>query len=132
MDEQAQMKSRQGVPTTTLHAGVRVVTDDMADVPADAETIGEVVAAMDDLNLQVMVQTRGSQGERLTNQIEAVRAAGQEHRFRFFTTLNLRDIEPGSGARIAAQLEADVMSRTFRLLILMTKDAGENLAVRPR
>ncbi len=44
VDEQAQMKSRQGVPTTTLHAGVRVVTDDMADVPADAETIGEVVA----------------------------------------------------------------------------------------
>ncbi len=43
VDEQAQMKSRQGVPTTTLHVGVRVVAEDMSDVPADAETIGEVV-----------------------------------------------------------------------------------------
>jgi fatty-acyl-CoA synthase len=38
------MKSRQGVPVTTLHVGVRVVADDMRDVPMDAETIGEVVA----------------------------------------------------------------------------------------
>ncbi len=43
VDEQAQMKSRQGVPTTTLHVGVRVVHEDMSDVPPDAETIGEVV-----------------------------------------------------------------------------------------
>lgn len=72
------------------------------------ETIEQVVAAMDELNLQVMVQARGSQGERLTRQIEAVRAAGYEDRFVFFTTLDLRDVGPGSGARIAAQLEADV------------------------
>jgi len=74
----------------------------------NAEAIGQVIAAMDELNLQVMVQARGSQGERLTNQIEAVRAAGYEDRFVFFTTLNLRDVGPGSGAQIAAQLEADV------------------------
>ena len=72
------------------------------------EAIEQVIAAMDDLNLQVMVQARGSQGERLANQIEAVRAAGYEDRFVFFTTLNLRDIRPGSGAEIAAQLERDV------------------------
>ena len=73
-----------------------------------AETIGQVVAAMDKLNLQMIVQTRGSSGEQLTTQIEAVREAGYEDRFAFFTTLNLSDIGPGSGARIAAQLEADV------------------------
>jgi predicted TIM-barrel fold metal-dependent hydrolase len=72
------------------------------------EAIEQVIAAMDDLNLQVVVQARGSSGERLTGQIEAVRAAGYEDRFVFFTTLDLRDIGPGSGARIAAQLEADV------------------------
>ncbi|MBT8335572.1 MAG: amidohydrolase [Gemmatimonadetes bacterium] len=74
----------------------------------DPETIAEVVDAMDDLNLRVMVQARGSSGARLTSQIEAVRAAGQEDRFVFFTTLDLRNVGPGSGARIAAQLEADV------------------------
>ena len=74
----------------------------------DAETIGRVVAAMDELNLQVIVQTRGSSGERLTGQIKAVREAGYEDRFAFFTTLNLRDVEAGSGARIAARLAADV------------------------
>ena len=74
----------------------------------NAETIAQVVAAMDGLNLGVIVQTRGSSGERLTSQIEAVRAAGMEDRFVFFTTLDLRDIGPGSGERIAAQLEEDV------------------------
>ena len=72
------------------------------------EAINLVISAMDELNLQVMVQARGSSGERLTSQIEAVRAAGYEDRFVFFTTLNLRNVGPGSGARIAAQLEADV------------------------
>jgi uncharacterized protein len=72
------------------------------------ENIQRVLEAMDRLNIGVMVQARGSSGERLRNQIAAVRAAGLEDRFVFFTTLDLRDVGPGSGARIAAQLEADV------------------------
>ena len=71
-------------------------------------TIQNVVAAMDALNLQVIVQARGSSGVRLTRQIEAVRAAGYADRFVFFTRLNLGNVGPGSGARIAAQLETDV------------------------
>ena len=70
--------------------------------------ITRVITAMDELNLQVMVQARGSSGARLTRQIEAVRAAGYEDRFVFFTKLDLRNVGPGSGARIAAQLERDV------------------------
>ena len=70
--------------------------------------IDRVIAAMDALNLQVMVQARPSSGERLTSQIEAVKAAGYEDRFVFFASVNLRDIGPGSGASIAAQLEEDV------------------------
>src|SRR5690606_31189993 len=72
------------------------------------ETIERVVAAMDALNIQVMVQARGSSGERLRRQIEAVREAGYADRFVFFTTLDLREVGPGSGAKIAAQLEEDV------------------------
>ncbi len=68
----------------------------------------EVVAAMDALNLQVMVQANPSSGDRLRQQVEAVRAAGYADRFVFFARLDLRDLGPGSGARIAAQLEEDV------------------------
>ena len=71
-------------------------------------TIQSVVTAMDALNLQVIVQARGSSGEALKRQIQAVRAAGQEDRFVFFTTVDLRNVGPGSGPRIASQLEEDV------------------------
>ena len=73
-----------------------------------ASTIQSVVTAMDELNLQVMVQARGSSGASLTRQIQAVRAAGMQDRFVFFTTVDLRSIGPGSGAQIASQLEQDV------------------------
>lgn len=72
------------------------------------ENIERVVQAMDALNLQVMIQARPSSGERLTSQIQAVKEAGYEDRFVFFASLDLRDVGPGSGARIAAQLEEDV------------------------
>ena len=71
-------------------------------------TIQSVVIAMDELNLQVMVQARGSSGASLTQQIQAVRAAGMQDRFVFFTTVDLRGVSPGSGAQIASQLEEDV------------------------
>src|SRR5690606_33637504 len=61
------------------------------------DVIESVVAAMDSLNIQVMVQARGTSGERLTQQIQAVRQAGYEDRFVFFTTLDLREVGPGSG-----------------------------------
>ena len=72
------------------------------------ENIRQVIEAMDALNIQVMVQARPSSGERLTSQIQAVKDAGYEDRFVFFASLDLRDVGPGSGARIAAQLEEDV------------------------
>src|SRR5690606_30657582 len=72
------------------------------------DVIESVVAAMDSLNIQVRVQARGTSGEQLTRQIQAVRDAGYEDRFVFFTTLDLREVGPGSGEKIAAQLEADV------------------------
>ena len=72
------------------------------------DAINRVGAAMDSLNLQVMVNASGSSGERLAGQIAAVQASRYQDRFVMFTTLNFRDVGPGSGARIAAQLEADV------------------------
>jgi predicted TIM-barrel fold metal-dependent hydrolase len=63
---------------------------------------------MDQLNLRIMVNASGSSGEALTQQINAVRASRYKDRFVMFTTLDLRNVGPGSGKAIAAQLEADV------------------------
>ncbi len=74
----------------------------------DPGTLRRVIEAMDELNIQVMVQAIPSSGERLTRQIEAVRGAGLSHRFVFFASLDLRSVGPGDGQRIAEQLERDV------------------------
>ncbi|MEO5798742.1 MAG: amidohydrolase family protein [Gemmatimonadales bacterium] len=72
------------------------------------DVINLVGAGMDSLNLRVMVNANGTTGERLTQQLAAIKASRYKDRFVMFTTLNLRDVGPGSGAKIAAQLAADV------------------------
>ena len=47
-DEQAKLRSRQGVGTVVSEK-LRVVDEDMADVPADGETLGEVVMRGDNV-----------------------------------------------------------------------------------
>ena len=76
----------------------------------DPETLQRVLAAMDELNIQVMVQANPSSGDRLASQVEAVRRAGLTDRFVFFASLALNDVGPGDGQRIAEQLERDVAS----------------------
>jgi uncharacterized protein len=75
-----------------------------------AETVRGIVSALDRLNVRVMVQANPASGEGLKQQIEAVKAAGFADRFVFFASLDFRNVGPGSGARIAAQLEEDVKS----------------------
>jgi len=70
--------------------------------------INRVGAGMDALNLQVMVSANGTSGDRLKQQLDAIRASRYNGRFVMFTTVNLRDVGPGSGVKLAAQLEADV------------------------
>jgi len=43
LEKRAQLKSRQGVPYVVAGTDMRVVDEEMRDVPADAATIGEVV-----------------------------------------------------------------------------------------
>ena len=74
------------------------------------DIINRVGAAMDSLNLGVMVSANGSSGDRLTQQLAAIGASKYKNRFVVFTGLDLRNVGPGSGARIAAQLEADVVT----------------------
>jgi predicted TIM-barrel fold metal-dependent hydrolase len=98
------------VPAHTVPRAKFPVVDFHGHPPAlsSPENIQRVVDAMDQLNLRVMVNASGSSQDRLKQQIAAVAASKHKDRFVMFTTLNLRDIGPGSGARLAAQLEADV------------------------
>ena len=102
----------------------------------DPETLQRVLAAMDELNIQVMVQAIPSSGDALTRQIDAVREAGLSDRFVFFASLALNNIGPGDGQRIAEQLERDVeagavgigeISKGFGLFA--TKADGSRLAL---
>jgi predicted TIM-barrel fold metal-dependent hydrolase len=72
------------------------------------ETVKTVIAAMDRLNIGVMVQAIPSSGDALKQQIATVKEAGYTDRFVFFASLDLGFVERGDGAKLAAQLEADV------------------------
>ena len=64
--------------------------------------------SMSPLNLQVMVNANGTPGDRLKTSLDAIRASRYKDRMVMFVGLDLRDVGPGSGQKIAAQLEADV------------------------
>ncbi len=72
------------------------------------DAIARVVAAMDPINLQVMVNASGASGDRLQQQLTALRASKYKDRFVMFTNISFRDVGPGFGAKAAAQLEADI------------------------
>ncbi len=71
------------------------------------EAIARVVGLLDSLRIQVMVNASGN-SERFRSQLAAIAASSHKDRFVFFTGVDLRNVGPGSGARLAAQLEADV------------------------
>jgi predicted TIM-barrel fold metal-dependent hydrolase len=72
------------------------------------DAIARVVAAMDPINVQVMVNASGATGERLQQQLAAIRASRHRDRFAMFTNITFRDVGPGFGLKAAAQLEADI------------------------
>lgn len=72
------------------------------------DAVRSLLAQMDAIGIRVMVSASNSTGDALRQQVEAARAAGATERFAVLAGLDLRNVGPGSGARIAAQLEADV------------------------
>src|SRR5262245_50886545 len=71
------------------------------------QTVNQVGDSMSPLNLQVMVNANANVG-RVTSWLEAIKASRHKDRMVMFTGLDLRNVGPGSGQKIAAQLEADV------------------------
>jgi predicted TIM-barrel fold metal-dependent hydrolase len=73
-----------------------------------ADVIARVVEAMDPLNLRLMVNASGASGDRLQQQLAALRASPHADRFAMFTNITFRDVGPGFAEAAARQLEADV------------------------
>ena len=76
--------------------------------PISPEAFGSLVAAMDLLNLKVMVNLSGGSGERLRRGLEAIAASPHKDRMVLFANVDFRNVAAGFGVRAAADLEADL------------------------
>ena len=74
-----------------------------------------VVAAMDQLNLQVLVNASGASGDRLVQAMAAIKATKHPKRMVMFSNINFANVGPGYGVRMAQQLEADVKAGALGL-----------------
>jgi uncharacterized protein len=72
------------------------------------EAINNVVAAMDALNIRVLVSADNSSGERLTRSLQAINASPHKDRFRVLAGIDFRNVGPGWGDKAVRQLEADI------------------------
>jgi predicted TIM-barrel fold metal-dependent hydrolase len=89
------------------------------------QVIQTVLDAMNQLNIQVMVQANGVSGDRLKQQLDAIAASGHKDRFVVFTSVNWRGIKPGFGVTAAQQLEADIKGGALGL-----GEIGKDLGMR--
>ncbi len=100
-----------------------------------ATRLAGVVADMDALNLQVLVNLSGGTGEALVRGLQAVADGPARGRMIAFATLDFSDIDqPGYGDRAAARLEADVRAgaqglKIFKNFGLTLRRHGERVPV---
>ena len=86
--------------------------------PISPERYKEVVAAMDKLNLRVLVNLSGGSGEKLRQSIAAIRNSPYPDRMVLFANIDFRSgVGPGFGLKAAAQLEEDVKAGALGLKI---------------
>ncbi|MGE3508811.1 MAG: amidohydrolase family protein [Vicinamibacterales bacterium] len=88
-----------------------------------AAVVNQVVEAMDPVGVRVMVNANGTSGDRLTQALDSIRDSRYRDRMVVFSQINVRGLAPGDGARLAAQLEADVNAGAVGLGEIM-KDFG--------
>ena len=75
--------------------------------PISEAQFATVVQGMDAVNLRLLVNASGVQGDRLVQSIAALKASKFQNRMVQFTDLDFRNVAPGWGAKAVAQLEAD-------------------------
>ncbi len=75
---------------------------------SSADGLARLVAALDGLNVRVIVSADNMSGERLQRTIELVRSSPEKDRVRVLAGINFSNVGPGWADRAVAQLEADV------------------------
>ena len=85
--------------------------------PMTAAQLDEVVAAMDRLNLRVLVNLSGDSGATLRRGLDAIRASRHKDRMVVFANVDFENVGPGFGQRAARQLEADIKAGALGLKI---------------
>ena len=103
--------------------------------PISPQEYDRVVQAMDRLNLRVIVNPSGSSGAQLREGLQAIRASRHPDRMVLLANVDFNDIGPGSGVRLAKQLEEDIHAgavglKVFKNLGLFARKAdGSRLKV---
>ena len=72
------------------------------------EGLATLKAAMDSLNLGLMIAAENQTGERLARTLSLVNASPLKGRVAIFTGIDLQNVGPGWAARAVARLEADI------------------------
>ena len=73
-----------------------------------AEGLATLKAAMDSLNIGLMIAAENQSGDRLTRTLSLVNASPLKGRVAVFTGIDLQNVGPGWAERAVARLEADV------------------------
>ena len=84
---------------------------------ATAENMEELIAELDALNIQVLVNLSGGSGEELREGIETIRNSPYVDRFRMFANVDFSEVGPGFGQKAAAQLQQDIEAGAIGLKI---------------
>ena len=98
------------------------VVDIHSHQSATAENMARLVREMDALNLRVLNNLSGGSGDRLKQNVDAIRSSQYRDRFTVFANLDFDRFAAGWGTRAAAQLEQDVRNGAIGLKIF--KDLG--------
>ena len=73
-----------------------------------ADGLAQLGAALDSLNVRMMVDADNLSGDRIRAAVSAIRVSPMRDRVRILAGINFRDVGPGWAARAVAQLDSDV------------------------
>ena len=90
--------------------------------PISPEQYAEVVKAMDQLNIRLIVNLSGSWGDNLRRGLAVIKSSPYPDRMVLFANVDFSDVGPGFGQRAARQLEEDIKAGAVGLKIF--KDLG--------
>jgi uncharacterized protein len=78
------------------------------DLINSAEGLARLGAALDSLNIRLMVAADNYSGERLERALSAIRASPMKERVRVLAGIDFRNVGPGWGEKAVKQLDADI------------------------